>query len=322
MLRGSWLPSGIYWHPVADLRYLLARSAQWHARTALRGFASSDPDDQLQAASSAGTATELLAKAYLAGFSPSLLADKGDRDTVLRLSGHGAQAKGGALAMKTIGAYEALRLVAHLCRTFPPFEQQPPVLVARNAALHTAIVDNDGLRAAVIQMTRMTECLLGELGLDRKQFWGERALPVADSLLDEAARELEQVIASKLAAARSRLDALTGDLPEGTAAIILASLSRAPMTDDFYHEQDQECPVCHQQGILLCDVGDAPFEPAEDHGYNIGTLTLREAWPVEFFCRVCRLELHADELDEFDFPREIPLEPEEGEWDEDTWRDR
>jgi hypothetical protein len=38
---------------------------------------------------------------------------------------------------------------------------------------------------------------------------------------------------------------------------------------------------------------------------------------------VCHLDLHADELEEFDFPREITLEPEEPEGrHEDMWRHR
>ena len=108
-----------------DFSNMLAQSARWHARTAVSNFVSDDPDARLQAACSAGTAVELLAKAYLADMNPALLADKGDKDTVLHLVGHGALAKGDVLSIKTIGAYEALRLVAQLHRGFPAFDQHP-----------------------------------------------------------------------------------------------------------------------------------------------------------------------------------------------------
>jgi hypothetical protein len=312
-----------------DFSSTLAQSARWHARTAISSFISQDRDEQLQAACSAGTAVELLAKAYLADVNPALLADKGDKDTVLHLGGRGTLAKGDVLCMRTIGAYEALRLVAQLHRGFPPFDQQPPALTARNAALHTALADRAQLRAAVVQMARMTESLLEVMKLDRSHFWGEHAMPVADSLLDEAARELEQVIKAKLAVARARLAALTENLAEPVAEALLATLAQGPLPatggweewGGVDHLEAQECPACHQRGMLFCEL--APRDVDWEHDGDGGTFEVKDgaAFPLLFSCPVCRLELSADELGEFDFPDFIALPPDEtGGWDEDIWR--
>jgi hypothetical protein len=232
--------------------------------------------------------------------------------------------------MKTIGAYEALRLVAQLHRGFPSFDQHPPALTARNAALHTALADRAQLRAAVVQMARMTESLLEVMKLDRSRFWGEHALPVADSLLDEAARELEQVVKAKLAVARARLAALIENLAEPVADALLATLARGPLQatawnewGEVNHVEPQECPVCRQPGMLFCELG--PREVEWEHDGDGGTFEVKDgaAFPILFSCPVCRLELSADELSEFDFPDFIEVEPDEtGGWEEDTWRDR
>jgi hypothetical protein len=42
--------------------------------------------------------------------------------------------------------------------------------------------------------------------------------------------------------------------------------------------------VAHKQGVLLCEVGDVPFELAKDYGFHLGIMTQREAWPYEFAC--------------------------------------
>jgi hypothetical protein len=71
-------------------------------------------NEQLQAAVSTGTAAELLAKAYLCSISAPLIADKGDKDTVLLLSGRRDMANAEPLTMKTLSAFDLLRLTKQL----------------------------------------------------------------------------------------------------------------------------------------------------------------------------------------------------------------
>jgi hypothetical protein len=301
------LPAGGTSAPLGDLSYLLARSARWHARRAIASFASQDLDELLQAGTSAGTAVELLAKAYLATINPSLLADRGDRDTLLLLCGSSAAVNLNALSMRTIGAETALRLVQHVHAAFPPFEQQPLVLRVRNAAVHMALIDKAELRGAVLQMSRMTESLLTELGVDRDHFWGDHGKPVVNSLLDAARTALQHAVAAKMAAAGERLNRLTQDAPPRARAAILAALSgRLTGSSDF--DAPRACPVCAQQAWLICSIeqeGTVRYKISENATPLAETDLV--AYPFVFECPVCELQLDVDELPEFDFPRSIEL---------------
>jgi hypothetical protein len=88
---GRW-PQGTHWASHDDLPASLTDSAEGHARNALRCWASQRIEDQLSAAVSAGCAVELMAKARLAGISPSLMAERADLDTMLHLAGQGEKA--------------------------------------------------------------------------------------------------------------------------------------------------------------------------------------------------------------------------------------
>ena len=146
--------------------------------------------------------------------------------------------------MNTIGAVGALRLVARLHPQFPPFEEQPRVLRARNAALHMALVDTSDLRSAVVQMAKMVENLLAALDVDRDDFWGERATQVVDPMLDEVAKELERVVQAKIAVARARLETLTaGARPFQDRSKASAARSRLPW-----------CEVVSRSGIGSADL--------------------------------------------------------------------
>jgi len=324
--RKHVVPVGRAYATIGDLRHIIGRSARWHARTAISGFISKEPDEQLQAAISAGTSAELLCKAYLLTISPALIAEKGERDSLLHLSGNGHLARNDILGIKSIQLVDALKLVKHLHPAFPFKENGAlPVSFARNAAIHMALFEAEHLRSAVIQLAQMTESLLGLLDLDRKAYWGERATVVVDSLLDEAAKRLEQIISAKVAVARSRLDTLKAGLPEGMAASILTSLAagvnsygRVSVVGDLTLVGDdgvlQRCPVCNQDGLLQL-VFNEPDEVDTPYGsYIKRDMT---GYPRSFECWVCCLALEDDELGGFDFPRSVDL-PDQ---DEERWRD-
>lgn len=308
---GTWWPVGEHVVEYKELKRLLARSSQWHARQTIRFFTSTELDELLQAAVSAGTAVELLAKAYLASINCALLADRGHRDTVLLLGGHGAMTTVRPLHMKTIGAVEALDLVKYLHKDFPWLSRDQVSLHVRNAAIHMALVQSDELRAAVVQMTRIIESLLALLALERESFWGPDEVSVVDYLMDEAQTEIARIVAAKKAAAQRRLDDLLSGLRDESRQIILAALSSKGPSVYTDHEEPYPCPVCDQRGWLSCTVerGTGRHMPAGE-GTDV-VLASRSAYPVTFDCPVCELSLEDEELWQFHFPSSIDLEPEE-----------
>jgi hypothetical protein len=307
----TWWPVGPRVVEHSQLKRLLAESAQWHARQAIRLFISDDRNELLQAAVSAGSAVEMITKAYLVNIECALLADKGDRDTVLLLGGHGTLASADPLSMKTIGAFDALRLVKHLHKELPWLQQDIISLRVRNAAIHMALVRSDELRAAVVQMSRLIESILVPLKLDRQRFWGSEESSVVDYLLDEAKTQIARTVAAKKMAARRYLDKLLDGLSEEGRRTVLAALSGRGANVFIDHQESQECPVCGQQGWLICTVerGDAERQPDEDGGISIWAA--RTAYPEVFVCPVCLLDIEGEEVWEFDFPVAIEIDPED-----------
>jgi hypothetical protein len=290
--------------PCSRLKWVLAQSARWHARQAVRMHVSEEPNELLQAATSTGTSVELLAKAYLSIIDPALLADKGDRNTILLLSGNSALTGAEPTGMKTITAYEALRAIKQLRPDFPLVQQDDPLLQVRNAACHMALVSPGSLSLAVMQMCRIVEALLLALNLDRPDFWGAHAMPVVDTLLDKAKTEIARAVAAKMAAAIERFTSLLTGLSETDRNAVLAVLSAGPLgtiADDEVVERAQ-CPACGQQGWLTCLV-----RPGSESADQISVAAGRIAYPFQFRCLVCKLVLGNEELNEFNFPDQIEL---------------
>lgn len=329
---GSYWPRGDRSVSHSQLSQMLLQSARFHAHRALTQFSSGHDDELLDAAASTGNALELMAKALLANIEAGLLADRGDPDSVLRFADKGHLAKSSPSRTRTRSASEALVLVKQLQPTFRWNAQADELaLQVRNAALHIGIVDTRELRSAVKVMSRAVDDMVRFYGEgDRFAFWGKTALPLVDQLLDEAASEVEQEVAAKVAAAHARLASMTLDLAPESAEVLLRALSGSASHASFDHAEAAECPVCHQQGWLLCNVDRGSVEwDVDDDGLPAHAWVSRTAWPEAFECPVCRLDLHFDELVEFDFPMEIsleddsdPFEVDEWEPDEDILRDR
>jgi len=251
--EGMWWPAGKRVVPSSRLKQLLARSARWHARTAIAGFVSDDLDALLQAAFSCGSAVELISKAYLASLSHSFLTDKGERDSLFMFAGHGALANTSATQVRSIGALDVARVLKHLHRESPLDLQDPVALRVRNSAAHMALVDAGELRLGVIQMVKVVEMILPLLDLEPEAFWGDHAVPVVSALLDQARTEIARVVQAKISAAKERLALLTKSLAADQVVILLATLS-GRATSPSEHNEQQVCPVCGQQGWLLCNI--------------------------------------------------------------------
>lgn len=307
--QGTSWPAGRSYVEFGRLKQLLARSARFHARTAVEQFVSADHDLQLQAAMATGCAMELLAKAYLATIAPAILAERGERDAVLNLSDQGHLAMAKPLAIRTIGAHEALIAVKHLLPALPynPHSDKD-VFTVRNAAAHLALVEDRPLKRAVMTCCRVVDALLPPLGLDREKFWSRNLSPVVDEMLNEALTDRRSVVAAKLAAARRRLARLIGGLDDAARTVVLASLSGRQLSSTE-HEEPHVCPVCQQGGWLLCGTErGAPEVETDTQGATYPFVPIT-AYPFGFECAVCGLDLEGEELWEFDFPAEVALEP-------------
>lgn len=328
---GSHWPRGEELVSHAELSRMLLQSARFHARRALTQFLSGDDDELLDAAASTGTALELMAKALLASIESGLLADRGDPDSVLRFADKGHLAHSPPSRTRTRSASEVLGLVRRLRPAFRWAQGDERALQVRNAAVHLGIVDATELRSAVKIMCRAVDDMVRSYGEgDRTAFWGDTALPLADQLLDEAASEVKQEVAAKVAAAGARLARMISGLSPESAEVLLRLQSGSPPRTSAEHIESAACPVCHQQGWLLCTVdrGAVEWEVDED-GVPSGATVDLTAWPEAFECPVCRLDLDFPELAEFDFPMEISLEGDSDpfevyEWepDEDEFRGR
>lgn len=318
---GTWWPVGDSAVPLDRLKQLFALSARFHARQAVRLFVSDDYDGRdnlLQAAISAGTAVELMAKSYLASINNALLADRGDRDAMLVLCGHSSLATAEPWNIRTLAATEALNLAKHIHRDLPWVQSDPISLRVRNAAAHSGMVERAALRRAVTQMCRVVESLLNAIGLDIDKFWGSDAATVVDELLDDARSQVQREVVAKQVAARARLRELLQGLPEdGQRALLGAMSGRRPRTS-IDHDEPQICPVCNQQAWLICAVEDVDVDVDIDIGFDGSMMVVRQRWaePAVFECPVCGLELEGEELQQFTFPTEIHLEDEPDEQDD------
>ncbi|MDG4818275.1 hypothetical protein O7628_22590 [Micromonospora sp. WMMD956] len=307
---GTWWPVGKHVVEHGRLKQVLALSARHHARQAIELFATDDQDGLTQAAVSAGCAVELLAKAFLASVEPGLLAEKGDRDTILILSGNANLASARIAEMKTVGALEALKIAKHLHPSLSfNLQSDQVVLRVRNSAAHMGMVLPDELRAAVAVMCRLVEGLLAALLLERDKYWGDHAIGVVDEILDVAKSEVRRIVAAKIAVAERRFAGLVSGLDAAGRAVVLSALSRRDPYTTADHNEPYQCPACKQQGWLVCHVDEGQPEIGYDDDGTQYSFAPRTAYPFFFECPVCELELEEEELAELDYPMEIELDP-------------
>ena len=304
---GTWWPAGRFSVPTGNLKSIMALSGRHHARRAIRLYVSFDRDELLDAASSIGTAVELTAKAFLASVSTSLLALKGDRDSILLLTGNASLTTRTPVQLRSVSASEALDHARRIDSRLP-WREVDPALEVRNAALHMGIVQQTGLRPAIIQMCKLLEVLVPAMGLDFERYWGDEWHAV-ESVLDDARTELAATVAAKRAAAVVHFNSLMESLGKSSIDMLLATTTPKPVR---YADHDDEvtCPVCGALAWLGCIIrrGELEFE-RDEYGNMDHVWVDLDAVPVAFYCALCRLDLEDEELDEFDLPRSIELEP-------------
>lgn len=298
----SW-PGGDYWFGHSDLAGLMLSAARDNAVRALSLYISTDRLELLQAAVGVGAAVELAAKAFLASVEPNLLVERADVDTILHLSGKGTLASAQATAIRTIGGVAACRVARGLGRAVVAGEiEVMRAMEVRNSATHMALVDREELRGCMPAMVRIVDSIVRELGEDRDRFWSNR-LDLANNLIEERLQQVAQIVEAKRAAANERLTLLVRHLDANSRALVLASLSRQRAF--FDHDEPVKCPICGQEAWLGCWVEDGDPEADDDEVSYPQT-----AWPYEFNCSVCGLNLEGDEeLTSMHLDAGIEIEP-------------
>jgi hypothetical protein len=289
-----------------DLPKHLFTVAAMHARRALA--AAENDRDQLDRATSIGTAVELLAKAALALISPTLIAEKDPKSSLLYsgvpvMSPHEAKSKAATDCLLILKQSHSI--------DFNP-QTDSKVFLVRNFALHMGQVDPTLFQEALSIMTRLNEALLAVIKhydsspvLDRTNFWGRHLLAQVDERLkkEQEGRMLELLELKE--AARQRFDRLQSQGLDDNALYEIADDD--PQLDDFevwnilFDAPDSkperpQCPVCYRSGWLGYDLinrGSIYMETDEDHVSYFVDITIQAG---RFLCQVCGLRLHSELL--------------------------
>jgi hypothetical protein len=289
---GAYWPAGSRACAQEDLQWMLLGSARDNALRALSLYVSDNRLELLQAAVAIGAAVEQAAKACVASLEPALLAEKGQVDSVLWLTGHKTLAKTPSTEVRTITGLDAAQIARERKPgVVAPREEVQRAMNVRNSATHMAFVDQVELRAGVPAMVRIVDSIVRAMEEDREKFWVDR-LNAVDELITQRLAEVSQVVSAKMAVARELIDRLTRGLGSDTKALVLAARARKRVFSD--HEEPRPCPVCGQEGWLICGT----YE--EDLGIDPDGRSWFRKWaePISFDCSVCELTLDGfEELD-------------------------
>lgn len=301
--RYPWpMGNGLY-SATAELRDVLLSSASWHAGVALRQFVARGRHDLLQAAVSVGIATELLMKAYLAHEAPALVAEKGDRESVLLLVGHSSVSEEQAIRFKSIGGAELLKTFQRLsgvpAKLPNPVEFKPTRV--RNAAAHMALVDSGLLKDAVTEFCEIAVKTIAKMGVPEAFFWGEDVIETVAALVTEAEDQVLALARVKIGAARKRVGEKLAGIPDAEKERVLSLLA----SDIFHgwvgfgdprstqHEEVVDCPACGATAVLVYE---AVRETFRFDSPELGPYFEVTGYPFILVCQACDLELEDDEL--------------------------
>ena len=272
----------------------LLASAEKFAQSALRARLDFDSMVYLL---HAGTALELLAKAYLASVNGSLIAAN-DVDSLLHCSGHARRAK--TSAMKTITATEAMKRAIHLDAEFKNHEDSWRLLAdIRNGVVHAGSVEKGAEESVFVPFLRVCDLLIERTpGADRDRMWGD-LISTVDARLSESAKAIELLVADSLDAARlvyeQRYKSMEDDARKGALAAIDGSYDVTK-----YEEALTDCPACGRQaftagGYDLDWEAEWDVEGSRGEAYIIGGNPIVTYRPGYLRCRVCDLELDGEE---------------------------
>jgi hypothetical protein len=276
----------------------LRPSAEHFARLALRDHLAAEPASFLL---HAGTAMELLAKAFLCSMDPTLVADVADFDAVLHASGHGRHARKPRHLIKTVTTRAALDRCGQIV---PPIANLGPDLArlvdARNGTVHLGLVDQDAAGGSLVPFLKVMQELLRESGWDSSQFWGDYE-EVVTTRLSESSKDAAIKAMESIAAARVHFRESYDHLPQEVRETVVRAVE-ASYTPFGYEEQLVDCPACYKLALTSGNTEvqwEADWE-ADEFGqpYVSGGGPVVTFFPGYLRCRVCDLELDGeDELE-------------------------
>lgn len=301
----------------------LLSSAETFAQSALRARLDGDSMVYLLHAS---TALELLAKAYLASLSGSLIAAH-DFDSLLHGCGHSRHARTHPSRMKTITMSEALRRVRQVEPAFKHHEPSLQLLAdVRNGVVHAGFLEPGADEAGFVPFLRACDVLLNTIpGGDRSQMWGELVSTV-DARLSESAREVELLVTDAIASARLAFEQRYGSMDPAVREGVLSGIESSYGVTK-YEQFLVECPACGRQALTSGshDVDwEADWDFADGEAYIAGGYPVVTYLPGYLHCRICELELDGyDQIEAADIPTSWTVEdadpadfyePEDDDW--------
>lgn len=296
----------------------LQHQARYAARSVLANYTTEEPYDRLRCAIEAGAAAEWLVRALLANANPALLAEPRRHDSLLALAGVRPLPDSDLRHLKTVTLTEALDIALKIDPTSSIRADVDFIKDVRNGAAHAGVVAPSSMQETARRLVRVVAAVSPQLGVDHAEFWGALLAPVAEGILADFEDEIAARVASKIAAARSRVNNLTWNLPKAQADLLLAALEvrAVPHLISSPESEDHEysCPACGRRAWLsylrlpedtdryLVD-SDRAGEPIEP--YFVVPVTLV---PSLLQCPVCELVLDEtdDELSGLEGIEEVP----------------
>jgi hypothetical protein len=190
--------------------------------------------------------------------------------------------------VKSLDATKAIERLRHLKLLPASGAPDTSVFGVRNAAAHMGVVNQQLLRSAIRPMVRFAEHTRIHYGQAADLWWGDELSTIAPGMVEADALEWEQIVQSKLAAARIRIAELRESLPSAAADGILASMVGSSRTTMEYNEPTT-CPSCDNLGWATGTVDSGAGETEYDE----------DGWPtfysrlhvLHFECNVCGLRL-------------------------------
>jgi hypothetical protein len=255
----------------------------------------------------AGHSVELLGKARLASIHPSLIIDK-DFDSFLHACGSSKHTQRPPWNIKTITATEVLKRCNQLHPRLRDFEKRLTLLAEyRNSAVHLGEIIEDEKKEIFHAFLAATSLLVDELGVNRREYFGQYA-NVVEIHLDDSLAETNRNVAERLARSRTvyaeRYSALDSDQMDVVAKSVEARYRVAKYEDALL-----DCPACGRKGLLS-----GPYEVDWEVDYDTDG-SISGGYPVvtmtasQFACFFCELGLSgAAELQAAGLPVTVDIE--------------
>lgn len=271
----------------------------------------------LDRATDAGTAVEIMAKHLLAKITPVLILDTknisrnsilhlaGRTDVVARLSPNNDPAPIDALNVPTIGAGEAVDLVAKLWSSSAELNQRDAktILTVRNAAIHLGMLSRSTMLTTMLKFIDVMTALVEEAGATA-DFWSVSVGSIERKIRSNT--PISMVLQQKIDHARTVVSGKRSR-DDGSYMTYLGLTSEDPgelaskcTREDLLHWRQIMCPICDSAGIMwgILAPGSVESQSDPESGGDVYWID-DEAKPALYRCGYCELELTRIEIAEY-----------------------